>query len=294
MKFYFMKEHRIEFPVLKMSKVLNVTAGGFYAWLKRPVSLQAKKKEALKEKINELFFDKHNEMAGSHLITMDLRDEKEFASICRTRVAVIMNSMGLRCKTQRKFVVTTNSSHSEPVSENILNRKFTADAPDQVLVSDITYLRVASHWVYLSVFIDIFSRKVVGWDLSKSLSADSTCLALKKYLEKNKYSHKMIVHSDRGIQYASRKFRDILNSIFAVQSMSRKGNCWDNAVAESFFHTLKTRLTHHRRYDTIEELQRDMFWYIEIYYNRVRKHSSNKWMTPEKKEAIFYKKINAA
>jgi putative transposase len=288
MKYQFMKEYRGEFPVKKMSKALNVSTSGFYTWLKRPISLQEFKNERLKSRIKELFYDKHRQMAGSPLITEDLHDEIEFASVSRTRVAKIMHTEGLCCKIQKKFVATTDSNHSEPIADNILNRDFSPATPNKAIVGDITYIRVASHWVYLSVFIDLFSRKVVGWDLSGSLAASSTCLALKKYFAKGTFIEKVLIHSDRGIQYACSDFKQLLKSVNAVQSMSRRGNCWDNAVSESFFHTLKTRLTHHRTYDTIEELQRDLFWYIEIYYNRVRKHSFNDWMTPEKKENIFY------
>lgn len=294
MKFQIMKQHRREFSVLEMSRILNVSATGFYSWLKRPISNQTNYRERLKIKIRDIYFNKHRRFAGSHLITAELKDCKEYRNVNRTRVASLMQSMGLRCKTQRKFVPTTDSNHDKPVAGNVLNRKFSAKAPGKVLVGDITYIRVASHWVYLSVFIDLFSRKVVGWDLSPSLSADSTCMALKKYLFKNGYKKKMIIHSDRGIQYASDKFRKIIKNTKAVQSMSRKGNCWDNAVAESFFHTLKTRLIHNRKYDTIKELQRDLFWYINIYYNRVRKHSTNQWMTPQEKEDIFFNKKKAA
>jgi transposase InsO family protein len=128
----------------------------------------------------------------------------------------------------------------------------------------------------------------VGWELSKSLSADSTCNAFQKYLYRNNNPKGMLVHSDRGIQYASEQFRSILDSADAVQSMSRKGNCWDNAVVESFFHTLKTRLIYHQKYKTFEDLNRDLYWYIEIYYNRIRKHSANNWLTPDEKELNFY------
>jgi putative transposase len=160
--------------------------------------------------------------------------------------------------------------------------------PNVALCGDITYIKVGSKWSYLSVFLDLFSRRVVGWDLSKSLSADSTCNAFQKYLYRNNNPKGMLVHSDRGIQYASEQFRSILDSADAVQSMSRKGNCWDNAVVESFFHTLKTRLIYHQKYKTFEDLNRDLYWYIEIYYNRIRKHSANNWLTPDEKELNFY------
>lgn len=293
MMYLFIQSHRSEYSVVKMCRALEVSQSGFYDWLKRIDSMTKKRRLKLMERIKTLFFVKHKSMAGSPTITADLKDEPEFKNISRTRVAQLMKEMGLVCKIQKKFVATTDSKHDEPISENILNRNFSPEEPNQAIVGDITYIRVASHWVYLSVFIDLFSRKVVGWDLSESLKADSTCKALNKYLQ-NGVAAGLIIHSDRGVQYASKDFRKILNSIQAVQSMSRKGNCWDNSVAESFFHTLKTRLIHHRKYEAMEELNRDLFWYIEIYYNRERKHSANNWMTPEQKENMFFERKKVA
>ena len=291
MKYTFIKKYRSTFPVVKMCTVLTVSVSGFYDWLDRKKSARQLKKEELMDAISALFY-KHGEMAGSPLITEDLHDDPRYKTVHRSRVAKIMQEMGLRCKIQKKFVVTTDSSHDRPIAENLLNRKFNPEAPQEALVGDITYIRVASHWVYLSVFIDLYARKVVGWDLSDTLAAYSTCQAFKKYLFSTGYTKgSLLVHSDRGVQYASEEFRTVLDSVGAIQSMSRKGNCWDNAVAESFFHTLKTRLIYHRKYNTMEELQRDIYWYIEIYYNRVRKHSANNWLTPVEKESRFYRAL---
>ena len=283
-----MKKHHTRCSINEMCHVLGVSNSGYYYWSKRKKSSQALVKKELEDKICFLFTKKHGQMAGSPTITEDLYDYPKFKTVHRSRVASIMKEKGLCCKIQRKFTVTTDSNHNESISPNLLNRNFSPQIPHKIFVGDITYIRVASHWVYLSVFIDLYSRKIVGWDLSKSLSAVSTCNALNKLLKSIGYKKEIMVHSDRGVQYASKQFRNILKSIKAVQSMSRKGNCWDNAVAESFFHTLKTRLIYHRKYQTMEELERDLFWYIEIYYNRVRKHSANKWMTPEQKEYNFY------
>lgn len=274
-----------------MCRTLLVSESGYYDWKKRKKSNREQFTDALEMKIRELFYEKHREMAGSPLITHDLHDFDEFKHVNRTYIASLMKRMGLKCKIQKKFVVTTNSDHNEWISENLLNRNFNPAKPNTVIAGDITYLRVSSHWVYLSIFMDLYSRKIVGWDLSSSLAAKSTCKAFQKYLFKYGADKGLLVHSDRGIQYASKDFRHLLKSIDAKQSMSRKGNCWDNAVVESFFHTLKTRLTHHRKYKTIEELNRDIYWYIEIYYNRVRKHSANNWLTPEQMESNYYKSV---
>jgi len=270
-----------------MCKNLKVSVSGYYDWRNRDKSTRQLLNDKLKYKISELFYIKHKQMAGSPLITEDLHDLPEYKTVHRSRVAALMKEMGLRCKIQKKYVPTTDSNHDKWIAENILDRNFNPDEPGTVLVSDITYIKVASHWVYLSVFIDLFSRKVVGWDLSNSLAAESTCNALKKYLQVSG-NKGFLAHSDRGVQYVSEEFRSLLESVHAEQSMSRKGNCWDNAVAESFFHTLKTRLTYHKKYRTIEELNKDLYWYIEIYYNRVRKHSANNWLTPEQKESNYY------
>ncbi len=290
MKYCFIKNHCSEFPVVRMCNNLDVSVSGYYDWQKRDKSPRQKAKEQLMLKISRLFHLKHRQMAGSEVITRDLHDNPKYKTVHRSRVAAIMKDMGLRCKVQKKFVVTTDSDHDKWIAENTLDRNFTQEKPGAVLVGDITYIRVASHWVYLSVFIDLYSRKVVGWDLNESLAADSTCKALEKYIYAYGSPRGFMVHSDRGIQYASEQFRSLLKSAKAIQSMSRKGNCWDNAVAESFFHTLKTRLTRHRKYRTFKELEKELFWYIEVYYNRIRKHSANNWLTPEQKESNYYKK----
>lgn len=271
-----------------MSDILEVSVSGYYEWINREPSQRYIKNELLKSLIKHYYFTVHNKMAGSELITRDIRDVKEFKGVHRTRIAVLMSSMGLKCHTQKKYVVTTDSKHNNWIADNILNRKFNPTAPNKAIVGDITYIKVGGKFAYLSVFIDLFSRKVVGWDLSHSLEAESTCMALKKYYYKCNPGKGVIIHSDRGIQYTSKDFRRILKKKKAIQSMSRKGNCWDNAVAESFFHTLKVRLTNHRNYKDILELNRDLYWYIEIYYNRVRKHSANNWLTPEQMEDRFY------
>lgn len=283
MKYTFMEQYRQEFPVVKMSDVLEVSKQGFYNWLKRSPSKRFEEKRKLQAAIKKLY-ESHGKMAGSPTITADLKDEPQWRNVSRSRVALEMKEMDIKCQTRRKFTATTDSKHKLPIAPNILDRKFSQASPNMAWVSDLTYLRVKARWVYLVVFIDLFSRKVVGWDLSESLDSQSTVNAFDKALWNRTPKAGLLVHSDRGIQYASKHFRSRINKHGCKQSMSRKGNCWDNAVSESFFSTLKTRLTHHRSYDSMEDLRRDIFWYIEIYYNRYRKHSSNNWQTPEQKE----------
>ena len=268
-----------------MSNVLEVSASGFYRWLKRLPSKAAVFRQHLREMIQKAY-DSHGGAAGSRTIAADLK-ELGIETAGRNRIAREMRAMGLKCKTRRRFVATTDSRHGEPIAPNILDRNFTQRSPNRAWASDITYLPVNGRWIYLVVFIDLFSRKVVGWDLSPSLRAESTIKAFEQAVYLRNPPRGLIVHSDRGIQYASKGFRQCLGKHSCVQSMSRKGNCWDNAVAESFFGSLKKRLIYHRKYETMQELRKDLFQYIEVYYNRFRKHSFNGYLTPEEKDSIF-------
>jgi putative transposase len=233
-------------------------------------------------------------MVGSPIITADLREEPEFSNVSRNRVARLMKEIGLKCKTIKKFVVTTDSKHSEPVAPNLLDRQFSVSTPDTVYVSDITYLKVGRRWHYLTVFIDLFSRLVVGWDLSDSLERFSAIRALNKAILRRNPSQGLMIHSDRGIQYASKDFRTVLDKHGFIQSMSRKGNCWDNAVAESFFGSLKTQLIYHCTFQNVTEAEQALFHYIEVYYNRQRKHSTNGYKTPAQFELEWWMSKKAA
>jgi len=279
MRYQFIKENRSSFPVVKMCQTLNVCSSGFYRWLKAPLTPRKRENQLIKKRISALYED-HKGMAGSPMITADLRAESPFATVSKNRVARHMRAMGLRCKTTKKFIVTTDSKHNEPIAPNILNRQFSVGKPNTVWVSDITYLMVGGKWHYLTVFIDLFSRIVVGWDLSDSLDRQSMIYAFNKALWRRRPGTGLLVHSDRGVQYASADFRRLLEKTGCVQSMSRKGNCWDNAVAESFFHTLKTQLTHHVRFRDKNEAELALFNYIEAYYNRRRRHSAIGYRTP--------------
>ena len=203
-----------------MCQNLQVSESGFYNWRGRSKSARQIAMEKLMIKISELFYIKHKQMAGSPLITQDLHDDPEYKTIQRSRVAALMKKMGLKCKIQKQFVVTTDSNHKEWIPDNILDRHFNPDMPNTAVVGDITYIKVGSKWMYLSVFIDLFSRKVVGCDLDQKLSADSTCNAFSKYLYRNNNPNGVLVHSDQGIQYASEQFRSLPGSVDAIQSMS--------------------------------------------------------------------------
>jgi putative transposase len=228
-RYQFIQKNRSSFPVMKMCRTFNISPSGFYHWQNRPCSARQDENNRIKQRISELYIE-HKGMVGSPMITADLRSEPEFAAVSKNRVARHMRDMGLRCRTTKKFVVTTDSKHNEPVAPNILNREFSVSSPNTAWVSDITYVKVGPKWQYLTVFIDLFSRIVVGWDLSESLERHSMIRAFQKALWRRRPGEGLLVHSDRGVQYASGDFRELLKEKKFVQSMSRKGNCWDNGV----------------------------------------------------------------
>lgn len=217
-------------------------------------------------RMTELFAE-HDGRIGSPKMRVELAKSGIFAG--KNRVARAMRAGGLRAKTHRPYRVTTDSKHKLPVAENRLNREFAVNEPNKVLVSDITYVRTSAGWVYLAVFIDLFSRMVVGWAVSRSLKTDVVLTALDRAVKSRGLKPGVMVHSDRGCQYASFAFREALQRHGFVQSMSRKGNCWDNAVAESFFRIYKTELTYHCRFNDLTDVWRKSFEYLECYYNRV-------------------------
>ncbi|HIB94074.1 MAG TPA: IS3 family transposase, partial [Candidatus Lambdaproteobacteria bacterium] len=198
----------------------------------------------------------------------------------RRRVGRLLKRLGLCCKTKRKFKTTTDSNHNLPIAPNLLNRNFTPRTPNQCYAGDITYIPTDEGWLYLAVVIDLYSRKVVGWSMDKNMKAKLVNDALLMAVWQRKPRAGLIWHTDRGSQYASHSHRFILKQHGITQSMSRKGNCWDNAVSESFFHTLKTELTHHRRFKSREEAKAEIFEYIEIFYNKIRMHSANDYLSP--------------
>lgn len=205
--------------------------------------------------------------------------------ISRRRVGKLMKQENLHCKTKRKFRLTTDSKHNLPIAPDRLQRDFIACKPDQKYVGDITYIWTDEGWMYLAVVIDLFSRRVVGWAMDSQMKAELVNNALMMAIWARKPQGGLLWHTDRGSQYASESHRKLLTDHGIVQSMSRKGNCWDNAISESFFHTLKTELTHHIKFTTREEAKKIIFEYIEIFYNRKRLHSANDYMAPAVFEA---------
>jgi putative transposase len=273
-----------------MCRVFAVSRSGYYRWRGRPESRRSIENRRLDAHIKAIYM-KSKRRYGSPKITDDL-NEMGFP-VSKNRVARRMKAAGLRSIVRRKYRATTDSKHSYPVADNLLRRNFTTDGPDKVWVSDITYIATARGWLYLTVFIDLFSRMVVGWALSSSLSTEMVLTALKRGLRNRRPGARLVIHSDRGVQYASRDFRKVLEKHQFVQSMSRKGDCWDNAVAESFFGIIKSELIHHERFKGPQDSLKAIFEYIEVFYNRKRKHSTLGYKTPAgfeqvKKSAVCF------
>jgi transposase InsO family protein len=201
-------------------------------------------------------------------------------AISRMRTSRLMKQQGLESKTKRKFKATTNSEHDRPVAANLLDREFRVERPDSVYAGDITYIQTGEGWLYLAVLIDLCSRAIVAWAMSERMTAQLVNDALMMAIWKRKPPKGLMVHSDRGSQYASELYQKTLKDHEFICSMSRKGNCCDNAPSESFFHTLKTELTHHRRYQSRQDAKQEIFEYIEVFYNRQRRHSTIGYQTP--------------
>ena len=261
-----------------MCRVLDVSKAGFYAWLLRPESLRSQANVALVAKIKAIHIESRRTY-GAPRVHRALRNDGVWTSF--NRVERLMRVNGILGRQKKRFRVTANSSHPFPVAANILDRNFTVTAPDRFWVSDITYIWTREGWLYLAVTLDLFSRKIVGWSMDSRMPWDLVGRAFNMALETRKPAPGLLHHSDRGSQYACDDYQGLLKNAETVCSMSRKGNCWDNAVAESFFHTLKTELVYHEDYHTRWEAKRSIFEYIEVFYNRRRLHSHLGYQSPE-------------
>jgi putative transposase len=282
MKFRLIEDQRDTFPVRAMCDVLDVSPAGYYAWRSRPESHRKAVNRALLAEIRRVHAA-HRGRYGAPRVHATLRAEGHTAS--RSRVERLMRHHGIRPRMPRQFRVrTTDSHHDLPVAPNLLEQTFVATRPNQVWLADITYVSTAEGWLYLAVVLDLFTRKIVGWSMRDHLRAELAIAALSMAIQRQRPAPGLIHHSDRGSQYAAADYRKALNEAGLVQSMSRKGNCWDNAPMESYFGTMKTELVHQVRYPTRDAAQRDLFAYIEGYYNRQRLHSALGYITPEQAE----------
>jgi len=276
-----------------MCRIFKIGRSSYYYWLKNGPSKRWIENEKLLVQINNIF-EYSSKTYGSPRIKEEL--QAQGIQVSRPRVARIMKAAGIRARKPRRFVATTDSRHNYPVAPNILNRAFTVTRPGQVWVSDITYIKTSKGWLYLTVIIDLFDRKVVGWAMSKGLSAEETIIvAWRMAIGNRPIVKKLIFHSDRGIQYACTKFTNIVKANkFVCRSMSRKGNCWDNAVAESFFKTIKVESVYNENYHDQDQAKLSIFKWIEIWYNRKRRHSALGYKTMEEFEILNINKKIAA
>ncbi len=279
-----MERHSGDFSVAAMSRVLRVSRSGYYAWRGRKshISDRQQARQFLDDKVKSTFFARKGRY-GSPRVTRDLAAAGH--SWDRKTVAASMARQGLRAKAARKFKATTNSRHHLPVAPNLLSQDFTASAPNQKWVSDITYLWTDEGWLYLAIVIDLYARRVIGWAMSARMTADLVCDALIMALRCRGNPTRVIVHSDRGSQYCSGDYQALIGKYGLRCSMSAKGNCYDNACAESFFHSMKVESIHGERFPTRQSVRQAVFEYIEIDYNRIRRHSANGYLSPEAFEA---------
>jgi len=261
MKYAAIYAHRDRYSIRMMCRALNVSRSGYYDWRARPESERSRRHRALTEKIRE-FHQASRETYGSPRIHTDLMESGE--RVGENTVALLMQRAGIVPKTVRKFRVTTDSRKTV-AAPNRLEQQFTAKRPNERWVSDITFIPSRAGWLYLAVIIDLYSRAVIGWAMHKRMRTDLVTDALKMALMRRKVRSPLLLHSDQGSQYAAADYRQILAENGIECSMSRKGNCWDNAVAESFFHTLKTELVHHEDYRSRSEAKASIFEYIEVF-----------------------------
>lgn len=272
-----MHEHRLRWPLRIMCRALKVSRSGYYAWRRRPTSARARRRDHLGSAIREVH-SRSRRSYGSPRVHAALN--RGGVTCCVNTVARIMREDGLRARSKRKYKITTDSSHRLPVAENLLNRGFVRSRPNEAWVADITFIRTDEGWLYLATELDLYSRRIVGWAMSDRMTSDLVIGALAMAVERRRPPAGLIHHSDRGSQYASRAFQELLAAHGMVCSMSRKADVYDNAVMESFYGTLKTELVHLARYATRQEAKQAIFDWIEVFYNRQRLHSSLGYKAP--------------
>jgi transposase InsO family protein len=290
-KFEFIEAEKASYPIAFMCVRLEVSTSGFYAWRKRPPSARVLEDTQLGAEIRASHADSKGRY-GSPRVHRDLNAAG--TRVGKHRVARLMRENGLCGRRKRRYRHTTDSNHAMPVAPNMLDQDFTADAPNEVWVTDITYIPTGEGWLYLAAILDLYSRRVVGWSMSERITRQLTLDALTMALRARKPPRGLVHHSDRGSQYASGDYRAALDAAGIDCSMSRRGNCYDNAVAESFFATLKTELVHDADWGTRGQARSAIFDYLEVFYNRRRRHSSIGYVTPEEFELKYEREAMAA
>jgi putative transposase len=282
-KYAWIKEHVQEFPVAVMCSVLKVSDSGYYGNLVRSPSASARRRRNIAQTAAKFYFESER-IYGYRKVYEDLRHAN--IDCCGETVRRIMRQIGLFSRVKRKFVRTTDSNHNMAVAQNLLARDFTADAVNQKWAADITYIPTEEGWLYFAAVMDLFSRKVVGWSLSENIDSKLATDALQMAISERRPKDGLLHHSDRGVQYASDDFQDLLEANGIICSMSRKGNCWDNACMESFFGSFKTEWMAGKKYRRFEDAKKDIFKYVEMFYNCKRRHASLGYLSPAEYEKL--------
>ena len=278
MRFRFIEDRRADYPVRILCDVLEVSPAGYYAWRSRPESRRSTANRQLVNDIKRVYRDAYGRY-GSPRIHIELKAQGR--GVSRGRIERLMRHHGIRAIMARpRWVRTTDSRHDLPIAPNLLDRNFVAPAPNCVWLADITYVETDQGWLYLATVMDLYSRRIVGWAMADHLRTELPLAALRMAIAAKQPGPGLIHHSDRGVQYASEDYRKVIQSAGFQASMSRTADCYDNAPMESFFHTLKTELVHHQHYATREDARRDIFAYIEGFYNRTRRHSAIGYLSP--------------
>ena len=285
MRFQFIDDHRNAFPVRRMCNELDVSPSGYYAWRERPASAREMANQELYTKIKAVYNDNHG-VYGSPRIYRELRDQG--VSCSENRIARLMRLRGLRAKQFKRFRSTTKRNPAHPVAPNLLKRHFVAERPNQKWLSDITYIPTREGWLYLAAVLDLYTRRIVGWAMSDRMTSALTVSALKMALRQCQPTSGLLHHSDQGSQYTDRNYQALLKNHGVQVSMNSVGSWYDNAPMESFFGTLKSELVHHRVYHTRDEARTDLFFYLEAFYNRRRRHSALGYLSPDTYEGLYY------
>jgi transposase InsO family protein len=285
MRFQFIDDHRQEFPVGRMCKVLDVSRSGYYAWRGRPPSEREMANQELYKKIEDVYHESHGTY-GSPRIYQEL--SRQGVTCSENRVARLMRLRGLKARQTRTYKTTTKRNQADPVAPNVLKRDFEADRPNEKWLTDITYIRTDEGWLYLAIVLDLYSRRVVGWGMSDRMTSDLTKGALRMALQRRDIDAGLIHHSDQGSQYTDGDYQQMLKDWRIEASMNGVGTWYDNAPMESFFGTLKGEWVHHSAYRTRDEARADLFYYIEVFYNRRRLHSALGYLSPESYELLYH------
>lgn len=286
MRFQFIADHRKEFDVDTMCQVLQLSRSGYYAWRRRPASPPGPRRQRQQELSRQIqqVHQASRQIYGSPRIHRELKARQ--VRCCENTVAKYMQQLGLRSRVRRRFIVhTTDSNHPCPIADNLLERRFDQPRPDRAWCADLSYIPTAEGWLYLAVVMDLCSRRIIGWATADHLGAALCLEALQQALDQRQPSAGLLHHSDRGVQYACEDYQHLLQSHGVICSMSGRGNCYDNAAMESFFGSLKREWVYHQQYQTRDQARQSLFEYIEVFYNRKRRHSTLGYVSPVEFEA---------